>query len=100
MKKELPLIACSLDERGLADRLDEFRALFRTALLSSEQIDGGARLRFDTAAADAVRDLLAREKDCCPWWDFSFEQTADALVVTAPAPPDAAPLVERLLPRG
>ena len=53
-------------------RMAEYGRLFAQALTGRERTGAGVRLRF--RAADGVqawvRDLAAREKACCPFFDF------------------------------
>jgi len=95
--RELPVIACSLDAGGQATRAGEFHDLFAGALLDKTRTSDGALLRFDPAHAAAVRELLAREKECCPFWDFRFSDEPGALRVEVHAPADAGELLDRLL---
>lgn len=98
--RELPLIACSLDQAGMAERGREFNALFTTSLLHIDRRPGGATLRFRLEDETAVRDLFAREKECCPFWSFTFEPAPDALTVEIGAPEGAEPLLDVLLGLG
>jgi hypothetical protein len=56
------------------ERMREYRRLFAQALVGRERTADGIRLRF--RAGDGiegwVRDLAAREKACCPFYDFSI----------------------------
>jgi hypothetical protein len=55
-----------------AERLAEYQRLFATHLVGRERV--GDRIRFRFRNADGVeawvRDLAAREKACCPFFDF------------------------------
>jgi hypothetical protein len=93
-----PPIACSLDAAALGDREAEFRALFAGALRSADRTDGrSSRLVFEAEAAEAVRDLFAREQRCCAFFDFSVEVAGDAVVVEARVPADAEASLDYLL---
>ena len=82
MNTEIP-IAC--DMSGAPDtgpeRLAEYQRLFATALVGRERTAGGIRfrLRADDGVEAWVRDLAAREKACCPFFDFDVT-TADGEV--------------------
>jgi len=54
------------------ERLAEYRRLFAQALLGRERTAEGIRFRFraDEGVEAWVRDLAAREKACCPFFDF------------------------------
>lgn len=94
--RELPVIACALDAAGQAARAEEFRALVAGALLARTEKGRGALLRFDPAHEAAVRDLLAREQQCCSFWDIRIARDDGALLVEITGPPEAAPLLDRL----
>lgn len=72
---ETPVIAC--DMTGAPDtpheRLAEYGRLFAAALVGRERTAEG--IRFRLRAGDGVeawvRDLAAREKACCPFFDFA-----------------------------
>jgi hypothetical protein len=72
---ETPVIAC--DMTGAADtpqeRMAEYGRLFGAALVGRERTTDGIRfrLRADTGVEAWVRDLAAREKACCPFFDFA-----------------------------
>ena len=95
--RELPLIACSLDQAGMTERGREFNELFANSLLDLDRRPGGATLRFRLEDEQAVRDLFAREKQCCPFWSFTFEPAPDALTVEIGAPKGAETLLDLLL---
>jgi hypothetical protein len=61
------------------ERMMEYRWLFAQALLGRERTGEGIRLRF--RAGDGVeawvRDLAAREKACCPFFDFTVSTERD-----------------------
>jgi hypothetical protein len=73
--------ACTLPTATQPLRLAEFDTLFATAVRLVEQIDAThARLRLagPTGLAATVRDLTARESECCSFFGFT--------VATEPAP--------------
>jgi hypothetical protein len=57
-----------------SERVMEYRRLFAQALVGRERTAEGIRFRF--RAGDGieawVRDLAAREKACCPFFDFQI----------------------------
>jgi hypothetical protein len=66
--------ACTLPTAAQPLRLAEFDALFATAVRQVEQLDAThARLRMAGPAglADTVRDLTARETECCSFFGFT-----------------------------
>jgi hypothetical protein len=56
-----------------AERMSEYQRLFAQALVGRERTAEGIRLRFrEGDGIEAwIRDLAAREKACCPFFDFS-----------------------------
>ncbi|GIF42528.1 hypothetical protein [Actinoplanes xinjiangensis] len=73
--------ACTLPTAAQPLRLAEFDALFATAVRQVEQMDTThARLRMAGPAglAATVRDLAARETECCSFFAFT--------IATEPAP--------------
>lgn len=56
-----------------AERLAEYRRLFAQALVGRERTAEGIRFRFraDEGVEAWVRDLAAREKACCAFFDFA-----------------------------
>jgi hypothetical protein len=72
-------IACSLGRSSFENRMREFDALFCSALVGREQTLDGIRFRFanrDGVEAQ-VRDLAARELQCCSFFRFAIAANAD-----------------------
>lgn len=44
----------------------------------------------------AVRDLVRREKECCPFFEFALSERGEELTVVARAPAEARELLEDL----
>lgn len=73
------------------ERLADYRRLFGDDLIARQRTDTGIQFRFRTRAGltEEIRDLAAREKACCPFFDFDIndhgnEITWDASVVDDP----------------
>jgi DNA-binding transcriptional MerR regulator len=78
-------LTCSLDEGGLADRLDQWRALAATA--GSAKRDGDTvRITLESGMLPAVAALVAAEADCCPQSRFTLHVTAGQAFLTAEIP--------------
>jgi hypothetical protein len=93
-----PPIACTLGAAVLGNREDEFRALFARALRRLERRDAhGARLVLDADVETQARDLFAREKQCCAFFDFAMTSADGALVVDARVPEGADQALDFLL---
>jgi hypothetical protein len=91
-------IACSLDVSDQVVRAEEWRQL-KTKAITRELTDEGARLTFapETVAATEVAELVAREVNCCPFFTFTLEITAQHLVLTVTAPEDSVAVVAALV---
>jgi MerR family transcriptional regulator, copper efflux regulator len=101
MREPIP-IACSLTASEQADRGNEFAAILRRGLLAREETARGIRLRFRRSQSlqEDLADLTTREKECCPFFDFSIQISGQELVLEVGAPPEARPMVDRLLAEG
>ena len=66
-------IVCTLTSDELADTGSAWRKLFRTGLLSREEIPGGVRLVVNDGSAEALRQLVEIERECCQWITFDLE---------------------------
>jgi hypothetical protein len=101
----IPAIACSLDTRSLADRVDEWHALLATAVASVEVRssalganapggDGRSRsvrlvLHPSEQALVSAASLGQREKQCCAFFDVAIEIEADRRSLVLSVPPGA-----------
>jgi hypothetical protein len=81
-------IACTLTADDLKDTQASWQKLFRTALISRDEIPGGIRLAVNDASAEALRQLVDIERDCCRWIDFELE--GPVVAITAEGPGEAA----------
>ncbi len=86
-----PPIACSLAPGLLEARIDEFRALFASALRGIERQPRQLSVALDAHIASevAIRDLLRREQECCPFFIFDVQVT-DGRIHLAIGVPDGA----------
>jgi hypothetical protein len=66
-------IACTLTKDELGDTQSAWQKLFRTALLVRDEIPGGLRLVVNDASAEALRQLIDIERDCCRWITFELD---------------------------
>jgi hypothetical protein len=69
-------IICTLSKDELSDTRSAWQKLFRTALLVREEIPGGLRLVVNYGSADALRQLIEIERDCCRWITFQLDGPA------------------------
>jgi hypothetical protein len=69
-------IACDMTDAPDTgpERMAEYQRLFAETLVGRERTGTGIRfrLRADQGIEDWVRDLAAREKACCPFFDFNI----------------------------
>lgn len=74
-------IACDMTDAPDTgpERMAEYRRLFAETLVGRERTGTGIRfrLRADQGIEDWVRDLAAREKACCPFFDFDITTVGD-----------------------
>jgi hypothetical protein len=61
------------------ERMAEYQRLFTGVLIGRERTGEGIRFRFRASQGveEWVRDLAAREKACCPFFDFSVTADGD-----------------------
>jgi hypothetical protein len=61
------------------ERMAEYGRLFAQSLAGRDRTEHRVRLRFraDGGVEAWVRDLAAREKACCPFYDFAISTTGD-----------------------
>jgi hypothetical protein len=84
--------SCTLDAPALGIRAGEFRAVFARALRAVEAVDARtARIVLDGACEAELRELLARERRCCSFFEFDLAAGGDdvALSVRVPAGSEA-----------
>ncbi|MBI2705591.1 MAG: hypothetical protein HYX32_09935 [Actinobacteria bacterium] len=90
--QSIPIVCDMTDASDTTEeRLAEYDRLFSTDLTGRERTDTGIRFRFRArdGLAEEIRDLAAREKACCAFFDFDIgehddEITWDATVVDDP----------------
>jgi hypothetical protein len=90
-------IACTLDPSALGSRVAEWRALVGTAT-SRVAIDGGVELELPpTTDVRAVADLVARELECCAFFEFSISLAHNRIALAVHGPQAAESLISELL---
>ncbi len=79
--------ACTLPTAERPLRVDEFDALFATALRDQQRLSPTRlRWRLDPGAGRTVRDLIGRESSCCAFFSFAVRSGADAVQVDVEVP--------------
>ena len=84
-------IACSLDATSLAERLDEWRSLLASAVVSVEAHATSVRMVLDEseAALVAAASLGQREKQCCAFFEVAIELGPESRALTLRVPAGA-----------
>ena len=93
------LIACSLQEAELRERLAEMATLGNEALVDARRQATRAELRFATKAGvrGRVEAIVAAESKCCPFLTMRVSDEQDAVLLTIDAPEDAKPVLDELV---
>jgi hypothetical protein len=96
MRQPIP-IACSLSAGELADRRLEFAAAAEH-VVGREPTERGVRLRFRNPPGfqEELADLIRREKECCPFYDFRISTVDGEVLLEVDAPPEARPIIDQL----
>jgi DNA-binding transcriptional MerR regulator len=91
---ELGPIACTLDADEQHDRGEQWAALLASAT-SRTPIPGGMRVQFppQPGLAGKLAELAAVEQQCCTFFMFTLEITAEAVALDVRSPAEAADLV-------
>jgi hypothetical protein len=85
-------IACTLGPGDFRQRLAWITELNRDALCAQRREGLRLELTYARAALGRVRELVAREQDCCAFLTFELQQEADTVRLVIEAPehaPDA-----------
>lgn len=94
--------ACTLPTEQQPTRRAEFDTLFAEALLSVERRSGtGLRLTLHGGEdrASAVADLTTRESECCAFFRFGIEASADRVVLDVGVPEQHVAVLDALAQR-
>jgi hypothetical protein len=94
----VPIVCDMTDAPDTPDeRLAEYRHLFGNDLISRERTDTGIRFRFRArnGLAEEIRDLAAREKACCAFFQFDIREDADEVTWDASVVDD--PIARQIL---
>jgi hypothetical protein len=91
--------SCQLDPPDREVRRQEFQALQDRALIARDSIEGGVRLRLRVlpGVEAAVRGLIERERECCPFLDLTLDRRPGELWFEVRGPADASSAVPVLL---
>jgi hypothetical protein len=90
-------VACLLEASEREDRLAAWTALIRTACLELEPMADGVRGRFTPGAKGELERLVAGERMCCGWAEWTVSHAGDEVVLVAKAVNEPGPEVLRRL---
>jgi hypothetical protein len=98
MDEQAP-IACSLTTHDYRQRLEAIRKVGNESLLAVDESAAGIALRFRNShgTRSDLRTIVDAEAECCPFLSLRVDETDEELVLTAAAPPEAAPVVADLV---
>lgn len=87
-RTELPVLACTLDAGGQADRVARWRELARAGLRDVESGPGRLTLRYQLTAAQLaeLRELADGETRCCAFARFAVSATGPDAVLEVAGP--------------
>ena len=80
------IVACSLSRTELEETGAAWQKLFRLSLVSRLEVPGGLRLVFHPGSADALRQLIDIERECCPWITFELDGASVTMTSTGTGP--------------
>lgn len=82
------IVACTLTRSELEETGSAWQKLFRLSLASRDEVPGGLRLVFHPGSAEALRQLVDIERECCKW--ITFELEGASVTMTSPGAGAAA----------
>ena len=95
-----PVLACSLDTADAAARAARWQTLLTGHLRASEATAHGRRLTFAPGVAKELDDLVAAERECCPFLTLTLAPEDGGIVLDVVAPDAARPIVEMMFGPG
>lgn len=79
-------IACSLPSSAMEQRLVWIRRITASSLLS-HQLDGTTlRLQYRAEALPELQRIVAQERECCPFLEYSLQRSTSAVHLSIDAP--------------
>lgn len=90
------VIACSLDAGDFKARTKSIRELAERSLVSARRDGLTLWLAYAAEAENEVRDLVAKERECCPFLDFDLTQDIKGVHLRITAPAEAADAADLL----
>jgi len=86
-------IACLLDDGARHSQLAAWTELVRNSCRALTPIERGVEVRFAPEAREEVERLVATERDCCGWAEWTVIASDDEVVLTASSAEDPGPEV-------
>ena len=80
------IVACSLTRSELEETGGAWQKLFRLSLVSRDEVPGGLRIVFHPGSAEALRQLIDIERECCPWITFELDGASVTMTSTGTGP--------------
>lgn len=93
--------SCTLPTAERPLRLAEFEALFAAAVQRIERRENAVRMQLggEEGLGERVRDLAARESECCSFFTFDIEGDDQDLTLDISAPPAQREILDALADR-
>ena len=91
-------MACSLGAGELAERLDRIARIGARGLIGTDS-DGrrhSLSFRDDQQTRMELSDVIAAERECCPFLELTLDQGEGELVLTIDAGPEGEPIAAEL----
>ena len=89
-------IACTLGAGDFKERVAGIRDLARRSLLASRREPLRLSLTYGPGALEDVRDLVAKETECCAFLNFDLRDDGGAVSLTITAPVAASAAADEL----
>jgi hypothetical protein len=91
---------CTLPTVEQPLRVAEFDAVFDASLRATERVSATRlRLVLDPAVDQRLRELTARESQCCSFFTFTFSTESAGLVLDVEVPPSQTAVLDALASR-
>ena len=87
-------IACTLQSGDFQERVNWIADLNRDALRSHRREGLRLELTYTRAALDRVREMVAREQDCCAFLKFHLQSEAGSVRLVIEAPEHAGDMLD------
>lgn len=90
------VVACSLDAGDFKARTKAIREMAGRSLTASSREGLTLSLTYSVDARDEVLDLVAKERECCPFLDFRLSEDRNGVHLRITAPQEAAEAADLL----